>query len=192
MNNSPSRENGLDYEILLQRCADRAYNFAYRLAGNEQDARDLVQEAFSRAFEHRDKYDPNRPFEAWLNRILRNVFLDSVRRYEHKHKISLDAETPTEDESSWSNVLAGPDIDPMDSLIRDEEDKKVQDALASLPPHYRSAVALYDIEGYAYDEIARILNCPIGTVCSRIHQGRVLLKKSLENKLSGKRMSAHE
>src|SRR4051812_22250518 len=87
-------EGAPDYETLLQRCADKAYGFALRLSGNDADAQDLVQEAFARAFEHRDRYDPTRPFEAWLYRILHNIFLDSVRRYEYKHKVSLDAAPP--------------------------------------------------------------------------------------------------
>src|ERR1700704_1599071 len=96
------KDEEVDYEALLKRCADKAYNFAFRLAGNDQDAQDLVQEAFARAFEHRDRYDPTRPFGAWVNRILHNVFLDAVRRYEHKHKVSLDATPPWDDASSWS------------------------------------------------------------------------------------------
>lgn len=181
-----------DYETLLQRCADKAYNFAYRLTGNDQDAQDLVQEAFKRAFEHRDRYDPKRPFGAWLNRILHNIFLDSVRRYEHKHVVSMDAPTPTDDESSWTNILMGRDINPVDALIKDEEEKTVQNALQELPIHYRTAVALYDIEGLSYQEIASITNCPIGTVCSRIHQGRQLLRKMLESQGMEKKVVANE
>src|SRR6185436_16627490 len=102
-------ERGVDYETLLQRCADKAYNFAFRLTGNDPDAQDLVQEAFARAFEHRDRYDPSRPFEAWVNRILHNVFLDGVRKYEHKHKVSLDAPPPSNEDGSWAEVLPGKD-----------------------------------------------------------------------------------
>jgi len=176
-NSSPDREPCPDFETLLQRCADKAYNFALRLSGNDQDARDIVQEAFTRAFEHKSSYDPSRPFEAWLNRILHNIFLDGVRRYEHKHKVSLDAPPPTENETSWSDVLPGKDSEPMDFMIRSEEEKMVQAGLLMLPIHYRSAVTLFDIEGLSYEEIARMMDIPIGTVCSRIYQGRTLLKK---------------
>ena len=166
-----------DFETLLQRCADKAYNFALRLSGNDQDAQDIVQEAFTRAFEHKNSYDPKRPFEAWLNRILHNIFLDGVRRYEHKHKVSLDSQPPTENESSWADILPGKDVEPVNFMIRTEEEKMVQQGLMMLPIHYRSAVTLYDIEGLSYDEIARVMKVPGGTVCSRIHQGRALLKK---------------
>jgi RNA polymerase sigma-70 factor (ECF subfamily) len=185
-------ERGVDYESLLQRCADKAYNFAFRLSGNDPDARDLVQEAFARAFEHRDRYDPTRPFEAWLYRILHNVFLDGVRRYEHKHKVSLDAPPPSNEDGSWAEVLPGKDPEPLTNLMRSEEEAMVQKGLGQLPIHYRTAVTLYDIEGLAYDEIAKIMECPIGTVCSRIHQGRALLKKALL-KLGGEKLvSANE
>ncbi len=185
----------VDYETLLQRCADKAYNFAFRLTGNDQDAQDLVQEAFRRAFEHRDRYDPNRPFEAWLNRILHNVFLDSVRRYEHKHKLSLDATPPNDSETTWAEILPGSDHEPLDHLMKSEEERWLQKGLNMLPLHYRTAVTLFDIEGLSYIDIAKILECPIGTVCSRIHQGRTLLKKALL-KLTGdkgeKLVSANE
>ena len=68
------------FEQNIRRCSDKAYNFAFRLAGNEQDARDLVQEAFSHALQHLDRYDSRRPFEPWVNRILKNIYLDGVRR----------------------------------------------------------------------------------------------------------------
>lgn len=170
----------IDYESLLQRCADKAYNFAYRLSGNDQDAQDLVQEAFARAFEHKDRYDPNRPFGAWVNRILYNVFLDGVRRYERKHSVSIDTPLQSKnDQGTWADILRGTDIDPVNSLIKKEEEKMIHDALQKLPVHYRTAVILYDIEGLSYDDIVNIMGCPLGTVCSRIHKGRQLLKQAI-------------
>lgn len=169
-----------DFETLLQRCADKAYNFAFRLAGNDADAQDLVQEAFAKAFQHKDRYDPTRPLEAWVMRILKNVFLDGVRRYETKHKVSMDAEMPSEDGGSWSDILPGKDPEPVTEMIRSEEEARLQKALNAIPVHYRTAVVLYDLEGLSYDEIAKLMECPLGTVCSRIYQGRLLLKKILE------------
>src|SRR3954470_12507168 len=92
-----------EFAGLLRQAGDKAYNFAYRLAGNEQDARDLVQEAFTRAYEHFGSYDPNRPFDSWLLRILHNVFLDGVRRYSHGRTVSLDSPAPVED-STWEEI----------------------------------------------------------------------------------------
>jgi RNA polymerase sigma-70 factor (ECF subfamily) len=175
-----NRPDPSDFDSLLVRCADKAYHFALRLTGNDQDAQDLVQEALTRAFQHRDRYDPRRPLGAWVNRILHNVFLDAVRRYEHRHKVSLDSPPPTESETSWENILPGTDENPTDALIKSEEERILQEALNKLPLHYRSAIVMSDIEGMTYEEIARITGVPVGTVCSRLHQGRILLRRLLE------------
>lgn len=162
--------------------ADKAYNYAYRLTGNDSDARDMVQEAFARAFAKRDAYDAKRPFEAWVLRILRNVFLDSVRRYEHRHKVSIDAPMGVDGDGDWEDILPGSDPEPMRSLERREEASLLQSALLDVPFIYRNAVTLYDVEGLSYEEIARMTGSPIGTVCSRIHQGRLLLRKAYERR----------
>ncbi len=189
---SATNESPLDYEALLRRCADKAYNFALRLSGNEQDAHDLVQEAFLRGFEHRDRYDPSRPFEAWIMRILKNVFLDAMRRYDRKHVISLDAPTPTEREAPWEEILPGTDPAPLDTLLDGERKDILQAALMKLQPHYRMAIILCDIEGMNYEEIAGIMDVPMGTVASRIHQGRLLLKRELKSRDTGKVVNEYD
>jgi RNA polymerase sigma-70 factor (ECF subfamily) len=165
---------------LLKRFGDKLYNFAYRLSGNAQDAADLFQEALSRAFRHWDRYDASKPFDAWVGRILYNAHLDEVRRYARKHTVSLDAPSPVED-GQWTDLLPGRDADPADEAARLERDRMIQKALASLPPDYRAAVALCDVEGCSYERIAEIMQCPLGTVRSRIHQGRILFRKSFES-----------
>lgn len=174
---------------LIARTGDKAYNFAYRLAGNEPDARDLVQEAFAKALEHSDSYDKTRPFDSWLLRILNNVFLDSMRRHSHTRTVSLDAPAPVED-TSWAELLSGNDLSVSEELVKEESLDLLQKALSRLPLTYRSAIALCDIEGLSYDDIARVMDIPVGTVRSRIHQGRVLLRKAYEElEKSGGRMS---
>lgn len=124
---------------------------------------------------------PKRPLGAWVNRILYNVFLDGVRRYEKKHSFSLDAPLPSSknDTGTWADILRGTDKDPVNALIKKEEETLLHEALQKLPVHYRTAVILYDIEGLSYDDIVNVMGCPLGTVCSRIHKGRQLLKQSL-------------
>jgi RNA polymerase sigma-70 factor (ECF subfamily) len=168
-----------NFEAYVRQSSDKAYNFAYRLTGNESDARDLVQEAFSHALTHISKYDPTRPFEPWLNRILHNIYLDGVRRYERKHAVSLDGPSPIED-VPWENIIPGPDTSPHEHAERSETSELIQNALNSIPLPYRTAVILCDIERYSYERISEILDCPIGTVRSRIHQGRVMMKKAFE------------
>ena len=164
---------------LIARAGDKAYNFAYRLAGNDQDARDLVQESFARALEHAGAYDQTRPFDSWLLRILHNVFLDSMRRHSHSRTVSLDAPAPVED-AGWADLLPGDEPSAADELILKESVDLLQRALARLPTTYRSAIALCDIEGLSYEDIAKVMEIPVGTVRSRIHQGRVLLRKAYE------------
>lgn len=180
LNGNSAAAGSLDlFQENVRRCSDKAYNFAFRLCGNDQDARDLVQEAFSHALQHLARYDPNRPFEPWLNRILRNIYLDGVRRYERKHTVSLDGPSPIED-MPWENIIPGPDQTPVDQLDKREAGVLVQRALESVPVQYRTAVVLCDIEKYSYERISQVLDCPIGTVRSRIHQGRQMMRKSFE------------
>jgi len=175
------------FAVLIRKYGDKAYHFAYRLAGNEQDARDLVQEAFTHAFRHFAKYDQSRPFEPWLNRILKNIYLDGVRRYEQKHKVSLDGPSPVED-APWEHIIPGDDSTPDEELDRMETHEIVVKALQSLPIQYRMAVSLCDVEKYSYERISQILGCPIGTVRSRIHQGRLLMRRAFEKLMYGEKV----
>jgi RNA polymerase sigma-70 factor, ECF subfamily len=169
----------LNFESFIQQSSQKAYNFAFRLTGNDQDARDLVQEAFSHALTHIAKYDPSRPFEPWLNRILHNIYLDGVRRYERKHAVSLDGPSPIED-VAWENIIPGPDTSPLERAERQETQDQVQRALDLVPLPYRTAIVLCDIEKFSYERIAKVMECPVGTVRSRIHQGRMMLRKAFE------------
>lgn len=168
-----------DFRELLRLWGEKAYNFAYRLSGNEQDAQDLMQEAFMKAYEHFSSYDRTRPFDSWLLRILHNIYLDGVRRYAHSHTVSLDAPSPVD--SPWKEILPGCEAEPGKDISRRETDEMVQKALNSVPIHYRTAVTLCDIEGLSYDEIGEIMDCPVGTVRSRIHQGRLLIRRAYES-----------
>lgn len=158
-----------------ERHGDKLYNFAWRLAGNDADAADLVQEALARAFAARDRYDATRPFDAWVGRILHNAFMDNVRRYERRNAVSYDAPLPN-GETPLVEKFRGDDPDPADDLLNRERDGWVRRALQALPPVYRAAVTLCDIEGHSYETLAEIMGCPLGTVRSRLHQGRRLLR----------------
>lgn len=177
---------GLDqkerFVILLREAGDKAYNFAYQLAGNDADARDLVQEAAVRAYENMARYDAARPFDTWLLTILRNVFVDWRRRARLRATEPLDAGPG---EGGLAEYLSGPDLDPAESALRGESAADVQRALSALPEHYRAAVVLSDMEGLRYDDIAEVLDVPVGTVRSRIHMGRRLLKKFLAERRGG-------
>ena len=166
------------FSDLLSKCGDAAYNFALRLSGNESDARDLVQSAFMKALENIRSFDPSKPFQPWLNTILHNLYVDQVKRYERSHVVSLDAPGPVDD-GSWSDLLADSLLTPLEQLTQGEIETMVQSALGKLDLAFRTPVILSDMEHLSYEEISKIMDCPVGTVRSRIHRGRQILKKNL-------------
>jgi RNA polymerase sigma-70 factor (ECF subfamily) len=157
------------WDELVRQHADRVYRLAYRLSGNQHDAEDLTQETFIRVFRSVQNYQPG-TFEGWLHRITTNLFLDMVRRRsrirmealpEDYDRVPADEPNP---EQIYHDSRLGPDL---------------QAALDSLPPEFRAAVVLCDIEGLSYEEIGATLGVKLGTVRSRIHRGRQALREYL-------------
>src|SRR5215216_1653418 len=158
------------WDELVRQHADRVYRLAYRLSGNQHDAEDLTQETFIRVFRSVQNYQPG-TFEGWLHRITTNLFLDMVRRRgrirmealpEDYDRVPADEPNP---EQIYHDSRLGPDL---------------QAALDELPPEFRAAVVLCDVEGLSYEEIGATLGVKLGTVRSRIHRGRAALRSSLE------------
>jgi len=159
-------------EIVTQHSA-RVYRLAYRLTGNPHDAEDLTHDVFIRVFRSLSSYTPG-TFEGWLHRITTNVFLDKMRR---KQRIRFDA-LPEDAASRMASKDSGPEQTYHDTHFDDD----VQRALDALPPDFRAAVVLCDIEGLSYGEIATTLGIKLGTVRSRIHRGRALLREALAHR----------
>jgi RNA polymerase sigma-70 factor (ECF subfamily) len=185
-NISKSRWDGMtddqrEFEALYHRSSRRAYNLAYRLLGNSTEAEDITQDAFVRAWRHFEQYDRARPFEGWLFRIVTNLVVDRRRRQKRVPMYSLDAAIERDTEGSPLTIDI-PDVsaDPAALLIENELSEPLQNALDALPQDYRVAVLLADVEDRSYEEIAEIMHCPIGTVRSRIHRARQMLRKRLE------------
>ena len=143
------------------------YTVAYRLAGNDDDAQDLVQEALLRVRKGLERYQPG-SLEGWLARIVTNVFLDEVRRRKRRPTSALP-----DDPDRVVPPTAGADE------ASTEFSTDVQRALASLPEEFRVPVVLCDVADQSYEQIAGTLDVPIGTVRSRIHRGRRLLREAL-------------
>jgi len=156
-------------EVVREHSA-RVYRLAYRLTGNQHDAEDLTQEVFVRVFRSLSNYTPG-TFEGWLHRITTNLFLDMVRRRQRIRFESLGDEA--------ADRLEGREPTPAQAYDDRNLDSDVQSALAALPPDYRAAVVLCDIEGLSYEEIAATLDVKLGTVRSRIHRGRAQLRAAL-------------
>ena len=161
------------WDDIVRKHSVRVYRLAYRLTGNPHDAEDLTQEVFVRVFRSLASYTPG-TFEGWLHRITTNLFLDSARRRQRIRFEGLgqDAE----------GLLAGGDPSPAQAFDERHLDGDIQAALRDLPPEYRAAVVLCDIEGLSYEEIAATLGVKLGTVRSRIHRGRAQLRTALEHR----------
>ena len=143
------------------------YSVAYRLAGNDEDAQDLVQEALIRVRRGLERYEPG-SLEGWLARIVTNVFLDEVRRRRRRPTDAL----PDDPE----RVLpTSPAADEVSTQLSTE----IQLALAALPEDFRVPVVLCDVADQSYEQIAATLGVPIGTVRSRLHRGRRMLRSML-------------
>jgi RNA polymerase sigma factor (sigma-70 family) len=161
------------WDEIVEQHSDRVYRLAYRLTGNPHDAEDLTQEVFVRVFRSLDSYTPG-TFGGWLHRITTNLFLDQARR---KQRIRFDA-LSDERADRLSSSQPTPDLAYTDQRFDDD----VERALQSLPPDFRAAVVLCDVEGLTYEEIAEILGAKLGTVRSRIHRGRAMLREALAHR----------
>ena len=161
----------LTWEEVARTYGRKIYNFAYRLTGNAHDAADLTQEVLLRVRKGLAGYQPG-SFEGWLWRITRNACLDDVRRRKRKPA------TPLPDEFDRLSSHASPAPDQVLATVRLGDD--IQAALLDLPYDFREAVVLCDVVGLSYEEISATVAAPIGTVRSRIHRGRKMLKERLQ------------
>jgi len=156
---------------------DALYNFAFHLVLNEEDANDLVQDTFLKAYRFIDSYQVGTNAKAWLFQILKNSFINEYRRKTRK-----PGEVDYEDYVAYQDSDEASAIGELDlreeifkGLIGDEVTKSLND----LPIDFRTVILLSDVEGFSYEEIAKIIDIPIGTVRSRLHRARNLMKEKL-------------
>lgn len=176
-----SDTDDFDFEVEALAFMDQLYAAALRMTRNAADAEDLAQETYAKAFAGRDKFTPGTNLKAWLYRIQTNAFINSYRKRQREPKRS-DADTVEDWQLAaaaehTSSGLASAEDDALDAL----GDHEIRQALSELSDDFRMAVYLSDVEGFAYKEIAQIMDTPVGTVMSRLHRGRKLLREKLRD-----------
>ena len=182
-----------DKDVLMQACTDQEmlgvlvrryrvplYNFVFRFVGDRETSEDIVQETFLRTLRHKHQFPAIEQVSTWLYTIAGNLAKTELRRRKRWHWVAIG---PNEDEESRT-----PFYEPVDRelLPGEETDTKtvhrtVVDAIGSLPEEFREAVLLRDLNGLSYDEIAKIIDCPVGTVKSRVNRGRIRLQRGLHS-----------
>jgi len=165
------------FDSLVARYAARVYNLALRFTGNADDASDAAQESFVRAFRAIRKFRFQCSFATWLYRIAVNTCLDEVKRRKRRPAPLSDFEFGSADGGPPVERTEGNPDSLMSERLRRET---VLRAVLSLPEVHRVVIVLYDLQGHSYDEIAAILNLPLGTVKSRINRARLALRAILE------------
>jgi RNA polymerase sigma-70 factor, ECF subfamily len=172
------REQHLIYERELACCQKDLYPAALRMTRNPTDAEDLVQESMARAYAGLRHYTPGTNARAWLFRILANTFVNSYRKRQREpvHVLSAQADALAAGAAAYRASMA-PSAEA--EVLGRFAFSDVRQAIAELPECYRATVYLADVEGYPYTDIAKMLGVPIGTVMSRLHRARRLLRKRL-------------
>jgi len=178
----PGKAKRRDFESVALPHLDALYGAACRLTRNPRDAEDLVQDAMLRAYRFWDSFEKDSNCKAWLFKILTNTFINSYQKKKRGREV-LNAAAAEQKATDGVLVQEGSmaQRDPQDILIDQTISGQVTSALEALPADFRLAVVLCDLEGLSYKEIADAMDCPIGTVMSRLYRGRRLLKKALHN-----------
>jgi RNA polymerase sigma-70 factor (ECF subfamily) len=165
------------YQLLLDRYRRPVYGIVRRMVANDEEAQDLAQEAFIRAFRNLEQFDRNRSFSNWLFRIATNLCIDHHR----KRKIKTVPLVRTDRDGEEQREMDAPDTGdtPAEEYSDRERGRRLSEVIESLPPLYRVVIQLRHIESRSYDEIAEILELPLGTVKARIHRAHRLLREKL-------------
>ena len=168
------------YRELVEMYQGQVFSLALRMVRRREDAEDATQETFVRMFRALERYDTNRPFAAWLMTIASRLCIDQIRR-RRVNPVSLTQQEPGSDEAHEMDV-EDPGPGPDEITSHSEEERRSNELIQSLPPHYRVVVVLRHLQDLSYEEIAEALNLPLGTVKARIHRAREILKLRLEER----------
>ena len=169
--------DGAAFSELMAAHEGRMYAVAFRMCGNHEDAQDCLQDAMIRIYRAIGSFKGQSSFATWVYRITMNTCLDELRRRKNRQSASLDSLLDT----GWS---PSDDLDtPERHALMSEKRREIEQAIAALPEDMRAAIVLRDIQGFSYEEIARMLDANVGTVKSRISRGREKLREKLSETL---------
>ena len=172
------KEDADAFRLLVERYQAEVYALAFRLIGRVEDAEDMTQETFLRAFRALKRYDPTRPFGAWLHTIATRLCIDHHRRNRARMVSLTQPEEGTAGEERTID-LEDPSDRPDEDAERSELARRLEALVEELPPDSRAAILLRHQQDLPYEEIARVLQVPLGTVKARIHRARIMLKQKL-------------
>jgi RNA polymerase sigma-70 factor (ECF subfamily) len=177
--NDAAHQRGWNFEAVAMPFVDALYNTAYRMTRNAEDAEDLVQETYLKAYRYYDKFEEGTNFKAWLFKIMKNTFINNYRKQQQAPRESDFADIEDSFEIAVAKEAGGQTRSPEEEFLENVLDEDVQRALDELPTDYRMVVLLADLEGFSYKEIAEILEVPVGTVMSRLYRGRRLMEAAM-------------
>jgi len=163
---------------LIHKHQDRAYQYAYRLTRNTEEACDVVADAFVRVYNAIPNFKGQSAFTTWLYRILTNCFLDLRKKEKNRQALSLDVVMQTPD-GDMERQIEDPGRNPYEETERNEQERTIEDAVSRLPEYQRAMITMYHAEMLSYEEIAEALDLPIGTVKSRLNRARISLREQL-------------
>jgi RNA polymerase sigma-70 factor (ECF subfamily) len=170
------------FENLIENHRKRVYNIAFKMLHNQEDAYDITQEVFIRVFKSMKEFREEASFSTWIYRITKNACLDELRKRKNKATVSMDEDLETEDGTIKRQVedcSPGPDALYESMELRDI----VRTAIGHLSDEHKFVIILRDLRGFSYEEIAKVLECPEGTVKSRINRARKALKEILQRRM---------
>ncbi len=168
-----------EFETLIAPCLDGMFSAALRLTKHQGNAEDLVQDTVVRAWKFFDKFERGTNFKAWIFRILTNTFINTYRRSNRERSLNDEGERQSVEATFYSPDAIADSLNPEEAMLAHVMSDEVLQAVDALPVDFRMVVVLADLQDFAYNEIATILNIPVGTVMSRLFRARRQLQKSL-------------
>jgi RNA polymerase sigma-70 factor (ECF subfamily) len=166
------------FDDLIYKYERRAYQYAYRLTSNSEEASDVVSDAFVRVYNALQNFKGQSAFTTWLFRIITNCYLDARKKERSRPTVSLDNAMQSS-EGDFERQVEDEGPGPADELEKSERERLVQAALFKIPEYQRAMLVMYHVENLSYEEIAEALDLPIGTVKSRLNRARLSLREQL-------------